>query len=191
MTPKLILAKVRTAPEIMDTFATKYSDYQLITALNSVLNIVYDTLSTSSNDVLTEDTTLALEDGAADLPDDFLSTVNVVAPDGRVLEPQTKSKDVDSFTYRIRGKKLYALGDSVTLEYKPFFIPITQDTVDEDMALPNFFGELLKKYVVIVLQGGLNKQDSTVVQQIATDVYQLTGGREFSKVVADPVWFVG
>lgn len=191
MTPKLILAKVRTAPEIMDTFATKYSDYQLITALNSVLNIVYDTLSTSSNDVLTEDTTLALEDGAADLPDDFLSTVNVVAPDGRVLEPQTKSKDVDSFTYRIRGKKLYALGDSVTLEYKPFFIPITQDTIDEDMALPNFFGELLKKYVVIVLQGGLNKQDSTVVQQIATDVYQLTGGREFSKVVADPVWFVG
>lgn len=191
MTPKLILAKVRTAPEIMDTFATKYSDYQLITALNSVLNIVYDTLSTSSNDVLTEETALTLEDGAADLPDDFLSTVNVVAPDGRVLEPQTKSKDVDRFTYRIRGKKLYALGDSVTLEYKPFFIPITQDTVDEDMALPNFFGELLKKYVVIVLQGGLNKQDSTVVQQIATDVYQLTGGREFSKVVADPVWFVG
>lgn len=191
MTPKLILAKVRTAPEIMDTFATKYSDYQLITALNSVLNIVYDTLSTSSNDVLTEETALTLEDGATDLPDDFLSTVNVVAPDGRVLEPQTKSKDVDRFTYRIRGKKLYALGDSVTLEYKPFFIPITQDTVDEDMALPNFFGELLKKYVVIVLQGGLNKQDSTVVQQIATDVYQLTGGREFSKVVADPVWFVG
>lgn len=191
MTPKLILAKVRTAPEIMDTFATKYSDYQLITALNSVLNIVYDTLSTSSNDVLTEETALTLEDGAADLPDDFLSTVNVIAKDGSVLEPQTKSKDVDRFTYRIRGKKLYALGDSVTLEYKPFFIPITQDTVDEDMALPNFFGELLKKYVVIVLQGGLNKQDSTVVQQIATDVYQLTGGREFSKVVADPVWFVG
>ena len=191
MTPKIILAKVRTAPEIMDTFATKYSDYQLITALNSVLNIVYDTLSTSSNDVLTEETALTLEDGAADLPDDFLSTVNVIAKDGFVLEPQTKSKDVDRFTYRIRGKKLYALGDSVTLEYKPFFIPITQDTVDEDMALPNFFGELLKKYVVIVLQGGLNKQDSTVVQQIATDVYQLTGGREFSKVVADPVWFVG
>lgn len=191
MTPKIILAKVRTAPEIMDTFATKYSDYQLITALNSVLNIVYDTLSTSSNDVLTEETALTLEDGAADLPDDFLSTVNVIAKDGSVLEPQTKSKDVDRFTYRIRGKKLYALGDSVTLEYKPFFIPITQDTVDEDMALPNFFGELLKKYVVIVLQGGLNKQDSTVVQQIATDVYQLTGGREFSKVVADPVWFVG
>ena len=190
MTPKIILAKVRTAPEIMDTFATKYSDYQLITALNSVLNIVYDTLSTSSNDVLTEETALTLEDGAADLPDDFLSTVNVIAKDGSVLEPQTKSKDVDRFTYRIRGKKLYALGDSVTLEYKPFFIPITQDTVDEDMALPNFFGELLKKYVVIVLQGGLNKQDSTVVQQIATDVYQLTGGREFSKLCADPVWYV-
>ena len=102
MTPNDIFAKVRMAPEINDNAAVKYSDYNLITALNSVLSIVYNTLSSSSNDLLTENIKLALIDGKSVLPDDFLSVVSV-SNGTYILTPQSKSNDVDELTYRIRG----------------------------------------------------------------------------------------
>jgi hypothetical protein len=78
----------------------------------------------------------------------------------------------------------------VTLEYKPYFTDIDYDTTGTELILPNYFSELLKKYVVIVLQGGINKNDSTIVQQVTDDVYKLTAGREFSRIDIQPVWRV-
>src|SRR5574344_1466810 len=123
MKPIDVFARVRMAPEINDNAAVKYSDYNLIAALNSVLSIVYNTLSSSSNDLLTEETTLTLTDGVAALPDDFLSVVNVWAGD-YVLTPQSKSKDVDDHTYRIRGNNIYSANSTLKLAYKPYFVEV-------------------------------------------------------------------
>lgn len=177
------------APEINDNAEVKYSDYNLIAALNSVLSIVYNTLSSSSNDLLTQEITLTLTDGKVALPNDFLSVVNV-SSGAYTLKPQSKSNDVDAFSYRIRGNNLYSGNDTVTLEYKPYFTDIDYNTIETDLLLPNYFSELLKKYVVIVLQGGINKNDSSVVQQVTDDVYKLTAGREYSRIDIQPVWRV-
>ena len=177
------------APEIADNAGVKYSDYNLIAALNSVLSIVYNTLSSSSNDLLTEETTITLTDGKAALPEDFLSVVNVRGGN-YVLTPQSKSNDVDEYSYRIRGNYIYSANSTLKMTYKPYFVEVTYDTMEMDLILPNYFSELLKKYVVIVLQGGINKNDSTIVQQVTDDVYKLTAGREFSRIDIQPVWRV-
>ena len=187
MTPNDVFSRVRMAPEINDNAAVKYSDYNLIAALNSVLSIVYNTLSSSSNDLLTEETTLTLADGKAALPDDFLSVVNVRSGD-YILTPQSKSKDVDEYTYRIRGNYIYSANSTIQLTYKPYFVEVEYYTMDDDMVLPNYFSELLKKYLVITLTGGINKQDSTIVQQVTEDVYKLTSGREDSGLEISPAW---
>ena len=187
MTPIDVFARVRMAPEINDNAAVKYSDYNLIAALNSVLSIVYNTLSSSSNDLLTQEKTLTLTDGVAVLPDDFLSVVNVRAND-KVLKPQSKSNDVDEYSYRIRGNNIYSKNDSILLDYKPYFVEVEYDTIDTALILPNYFSELLKKYTVITLVGGINKQDSTIVSQVTQDVYKLTSGREYSGIEITPAW---
>ena len=187
MTPRDIFSRIRMAPEIADNAGVKYSDYNLIAALNSVLSIVYNTLSSSSNDLLTEETTITLTDGKAALPEDFLSVVNVRGGN-YVLTPQSKSKDVDEYTYRIRGNYIYSANSTIMLTYKPYFIEVEYYTMDDEMVLPNYFSELLKKYSVITLVGGINKQDSTIVQQVTEDVYKLTSGREYSGLEISPAW---
>ena len=187
MTPNDVFSRVRMAPEINDNAAVKYSDYNLIAALNSVLSIVYNTLSSSSNDLLTQETTLTLTDGKAALPEDFLSVVNVRGGN-YVLTPQSKSKDVDEYTYRIRGNYIYSANSTIQLTYKPYFVEVEYHTMDDEMVLPNYFSELLKKYSVITLVGGINKQDSTIVQQVTDDVYKLTSGREYSGLEISPAW---
>ena len=187
MTPRDIFSRIRMAPEIADNAGVKYSDYNLIAALNSVLSIVYNTLSSSSNDLLTEETTITLTDGKAALPEDFLSVVNVRGGN-YVLTPQSKSKDVDEYTYRIRGNYIYSANSTIMLTYKPYFIEVEYYTMDDEMVLPNYFSELLKKYSVITLVGGINKQDSTIVSQVTQDVYKLTAGREYSGIDVAAAW---
>ena len=188
MTPRDLFVKIRMSPEINDNAAVKYSDYQLISALNSVLSIVYNTLSSSSNSILTETTQIVLTDSAGTLPDDFLSVVSVFVADGTTLNPQSKSFDVDEHTYKIIGNNIYSKNDTIQLVYKPYFIEVEYDTMDVAMILPNYFSELLKKYSVISLIGGINKQDSTIVQQVTNDVYALTSGREYTKIDVNPAW---
>lgn len=188
MKPRDLFVKIRMSPEINDNAAVKYSDYQLISALNSVLAIVYNTLSSSSNSILTESKDIALVDGKSELPDDFLSVISVFGADGKPLTPRSKSYDVDEYSYKIIGNNIYSKNDVLQLVYKPYFKEIIYDTMDTDMILPDYFSELLKKYSVITLIGGVNKQDSTIVQQVTSDVYSLTSGREYTEIIAQPAW---
>ena len=185
MTPQQLFSKIRMAPEINDNAQVKYSDYQLTDALNSVLSIVFNTLSQSSNELLTAEKELTLVDGVCDLPDDFLSVVNVFAGNN-ILKQQSKSQDVDMHTYRIRGNNIYSANDVLTLDYKPYFIEIDDTTLVNELPPPNYFSELLKKYAVMSLQGGINKADTTIVAQITADVYKLTAGREYSGLEVQP-----
>ncbi len=185
MTPQQLFSKIRMAPEINDNAQVKYSDYQLTDALNTVLSIVFNTLSQSSNELLTSEKVLTLTGGVCALPDDFLSVVNVFAGNS-ILKQQSKSLDVDSYTYRIRGNSIYSANDVLTLVYKPYFVEVDDTMLTAALPLPNYFSELLKKYAIISLQGGINKADTSIVQQITDDVYKLTSGREYSGIDIQP-----
>jgi len=181
MTPQQLFSKIRMSPEINDNAQVKYSDYQLTDALNTVLSIVFNTLSQSSNELLTSEKDLTLTDGVSSLPADFLSVVNVFAGTKKI-DQQSKSLAVDAYTYRIRGNSIYSANDVLTLVYKPYFVEVDDSTLTADLPLPNYFSELLKKYAIISLQGGINKTDTTIVAQISDDVYKLTAGREYGSL---------
>lgn len=187
MTAQELFSKIRMTPEINDNGQVKYSDYQVTEAVNTVLSIVFNALSQSNNELITEEIELTLTDGVADLPDDFLSMVNVFGPAGRLTQ-QSKSKEVDQYTYRIRKNKIYSANDSIQLDYKPYFVEIDSSDLTTDLPVPNYFSELLKKYAIMALQGGINKADTTVVQQITDDAYRLTAGREYNAIEATPTF---
>lgn len=181
MTAQELFAKIRMTPEIDDNAQTKFSDHQICEAVNAVLSIVFNALSTSNNELLTEEKELTLVDGVCALPSDFLSVVNVFGPLG-MLTQQSKSLAVDDKTYRIRKDSIYSANDSIELHYKPYFVEISNEDLTVLLPVPNYFSELLKKYAIMALQGGINKADTTVVQQVTDDVYRLTAGREYNEI---------
>lgn len=176
-----LFSKIRLTPEINDNAQVKFSDYQLTEAVNTVLSIVFNTLSQSNNELITAEIELTLTNGVVDLPSDFLSVVNVFSNNGKLTQ-QSKSKGVDQFTYRIRKNQIYSVNDSLELHYKPYFVEIDPANLTTDLPVPNYFSELLKKYAIMALQGGINQADASIVQQISNDVYRLTAGREYNEI---------
>ncbi len=167
-------------PAIQDNPQTKYSDYQLLNALNSILALIYNVIGSYSSSLLNQTDTIKIKKGQGDLPDDFLSVVQVRDSEGNILTPATKSDELDGSNYKIRGSTIYADNASVTLEYKPFFEEITYEAIEDDLALPNYFSELIRKYTIILLIGGVPANDASLVTEITQDVYAITAGREFS-----------
>lgn len=182
MTPRDVFRQVRMSAEINDNAEVKYSDYQMVAALNSVLSMVYNALSNQNSSILTREDTLELDDYEADLPSDFLSLVAVFDPSGTPLTIAGKSAAIGTNTYRIMGNKIYSLNSLLTLQYKAWFIDVEYDTMDDDLELPAYFGELLRKYAVIVLTGGISKADTPIVEQVESDVRRLTAGRDYNSI---------
>jgi hypothetical protein len=179
------MAKVRMAPEIADNAALKYSDYQILTALNSVLNLVYNELATASSDITMKIKKITLNEGEGKLPKDFVVLVNVFA-DGKRLDPEVGYQDVTPLTYKLRGNKIYTDNSTVTLEYRAGFTEITNDTKEDELELPGYFMELLKDYTVMILAGGATGSDGSLSQRVASDISSIVVTRSFNRIVANP-----
>ena len=168
-----------------DMQGNKYSDYILSESVNSVLSIVNNALSNVSSEILTNEATIPLIDGVTDLPADYQAIVNVFAGNN-CLTYQSKSLPVDSYTYRIRNNKLYSANDNVTVHYKRTLTRIDASNLTTDLPLPDYFAELLKKYAIAMLTGGISKGDAPITQQVTADTYKLTSGREYNSVEFTP-----
>lgn len=181
MSPKQIINKVRMNPAIADNQGDKYSDYQVIDALNSVLSMVYNTIAASSSTIMNRTADIQLKNGHGELPDDFLKVVSVKSG-AKELHPVPRGVDIPKDGYRITGSTIFAPTD-ITIEYKPYFDEdITMDTLEDDLDIPAYFVNLLVKYVVVMLLGATTK-DADIIQQITTDIYNITASREYSYLV--------
>lgn len=185
MTPREIIHKVRMAPDVNDTNEAKYSDYQMLDALNTVLNLVYNELGTFSNELLTKTEVLELRNGTAELPEDFLQAVEVYHGN-RVYMPEVKGRAVSPYTYTIYGNTIQADTDKLTLDYKPSFEEITMDGIDDDLPLPKYFKELLKRCVIKALSGNLETDEGLEVLRV--DVKRITAGRGYTALEMKNVW---
>ncbi len=191
MTPRDIMNKIRMAAEIEDNSGVKYSNYQLIDAINSVLNIIYNAISHTSSTILTQSNVIALTDGVGTLPDDFLSIIDAQKSVGGrqiSLESRSQSQEVDPWSYKIIGNQIYSQNDVLTILYEPYFDDISINDIDTDLVLPKYFREVIKKYAVMTLTGGVNTKDSTLVEQVTSDVYDLTSSRELSNIKPALPW---
>lgn len=202
MTPAEIMTRVRQEPSVRDMDATKYSDYDVLAALNTTCDEVYHALGTMSNELLDRRVVLSLEKENEDapneetavyfakLPADFLQVVSVLRNEDTALSPCLKTEGLTRTGYQITGDALYALSPSVVLVYRPAFLPLTLADMDADMELPRLFFHLVVKYTAGFLTGAMSEQDATVVAALVKDVRALVSGRGYSRLDAAPAWRV-
>lgn len=190
MTPNDIILAVRMAPEIKDVDAAHYSDYDILQSLNEVAAYLYNTLAEQTSSLLDKRVELQKVEGNDDgfaLPEDFLQIVSAYNGAARVMEPQTKDGELTEHSYRIVGAKLYSKSKAVTLVYKPFFVDLTASDFEKDMDLPPFFKTLIKKAVILILQGS-GQQDTAVLQLIADGVAKIVGNMAYSQIPDAHSW---
>lgn len=185
MTARDIIRKVRMMPGIDDNDEAKYSDWQMVDALNTVLNILHNELGTFSNDLLLRTEEVELEDGCAELPEDFLQMVQVYSGTD-VYTPAPKGLPPERRMYMVTGRHIYADAERLTLDYKPCFVEVTMDTLDDDLCLPLYFKELLRRHVAMALKGTLDTDAAT--ERMRDEVRRITAGRGMTELRMYNVW---
>lgn len=184
MTIKELLIRARMSPQISDPAAVKISDYQMMTALNGVLEMVYATIGSTSTSILDKEKEIKLKDGKGALPSDFMSLKEVVVG-AKELTPARRSDRITADNYRIRAKSIYSANDTVTLIYMPCFTELSHDDIEDDLPLPDFFNGLLLKYLIVFLVGGVPAADAQTISAITADVYHIVANREWSLIQND------
>lgn len=185
MTPREIIRKVRMSPEIRDVNEAKYSDYDMLDALNTVLELLYNELGTFSNDLLTKTETINLFQGEGELPEDFLQLVEVYRGD-TVYAPIHKGKAVSPYTFSIYNNSIYADTDRLTIDYRPQHEDVTMDDLDDDLDLPLYFREFIKKLVIMALSGTLEATEG--IAYLRETVRNLTANRGYNRLDIRGTW---
>lgn len=188
MTPNEIFMAVRMSPEISDTDSAKYSDYDLIEAFNSVGREIYTMLANRSGRLIEKRAKLEADEDGYKLPEDFLQMVVVYGDQGRTMDYAGKGRELTAYTYYIIGQKLYTKSKEVTIEYKPYFVELTPDKLDDVMDLPAYFKGLIKKAIVLLLTASTAEQEKTVLQTVADEVQRLVSDYAFAEVPSIPTW---
>jgi hypothetical protein len=130
-----------------------YSDYQIVDALNYVMNEISLALNNISSSLVHTSAELTLTNNEADFPSDLESIISVK---DRVNVPL--SYELDGYTYQIEGNKIKAQGNTVTVYYKktlPTYSlsgetgAILPTTID----LPVGFNNMIKDSVIAIVTG--------------------------------------
>ena len=172
------------SPQISDPAAVKISDYQMMAALNGVLEMVYATIGSTSTSILDKEKEIKLKDEKGALPSDFMSLKEVMVGTKELI-PACRSDRITADNYRIRAKSIYSANDTVTIIYMPCFTELSHDDIEDDLPLPDFFNGLLLKYLIVFLVGGVPTADAQTISAITADVYHIVANREWSLIQND------
>ena len=182
MNIKQLFAKVRMDANINDLAAVKYSDYQMIMALNAVLSLIYQTVGTMSSTILNKTATIKMKNKKGTLPEDFLQAVLVCDGSGYPLRAATKTEDISTGTYRISGDIIRSDNTEIDLEYKPFFEELEYSDIEDDLDVPALFNEYLRKYMVTILLSGTPQGDAEMIAKLTGDVKAIVANRDFASL---------
>jgi hypothetical protein len=170
--------------DIGDTNKAEFSDYQIVNTLNSVLKIINNALTKRKSDLITKNDVLAVENDKVELPADFIAVVRVVNENMYELFPQ---KPLNDFGYKIVGNILTAQTPTVIITYRYAFPKVK---LGDEIPLPDWFSELLKKYVIMLISQKVNQFDVSFSQMIETDINNITSGREYSVIERESPFFI-
>ena len=161
--------------DLDDSHKAIYSDYELLDALNSILKIVNNSLIKLKSNLIIRNTTIPVTTNTTPLPVDFISPI-FVSIDGTELSP---AKPLDQGGYQIIGSELKTANGSLYLEYRQAF---PQVAITEELPVPDWFSELLKKFLVIIVKKEMNKTDSAFQTRVETDISSILSGREYHMI---------
>lgn len=147
-----------------DTDEVRFSDYEILAALNEVLRYIGQRLSNQQSDLLERTARYDVpgadyaEEGAA-LPDDFTSVKGVYRLRDHYRLHAASDDHVRSDTFRLSASRIYAAEPFLLLYYGQVGETITDGFID----LPNVFTDALVRLTRIVL----NNADADVMTQAA------------------------
>jgi hypothetical protein len=127
------IADVQTRARLLanDMGKTKYSDYELETALDAAVDMLCDSLKRYDSPELVRRTTLTLTDGSVALPDGLICVVFVEDGQGdEMMCSHYECSELPDHCYRIEGSNLLANEDSVLLAYMKDPTDSTAGTLD-------------------------------------------------------------
>lgn len=170
---------VRADKEINDMEKIRYSDYEMLVAINSILRTMNNVLVTTISDIVEKTTTITLTNGVGDMPADWVTTIQVYA-NSLVLEYLPPPYDLVEGYYRISGSRIYSSHTSVNLVYSATFPSITQMT--DNLPLPNIFLDMLVDYIKLILKGSQPKTQDIITALDTTNVRSIMARRKVSGV---------
>jgi hypothetical protein len=153
-----------------------FSPYQIVDALNYVINEISVALNSVTSSLITTSATVTLTDNEGDLPSDLEAIINVggTGTDQKILAPA--QEELDAYTYQIVGSKIKCQGTTVTIYYKKHLPAysyasdaITPTTID----LPVSFNNMIRDNIIAFLTG----QPANIQPQ----VLKLIAGRDGKK----------
>lgn len=161
--------------DLGDQHKASYSDYDLLDALNSILKIVNNSLIKLKSNLIVRDATLTVANGVADLPVDFISPIYI----NSTTEELSPAKPLDQGGYLIIGDTIHAQDGVITMIYRQAF---PQVGLTDDLPVPDWFTELLKKFLVIIVKKEMSKTDSAFQSRVESDISSILSGREYHNI---------
>lgn len=133
-----------------DAGHTAYSDYEVMTALQSSLDLLTTSCDEYFSPLLVKSAELELADGRAALPEDFRSVVSVLGPRGAALESNYETGPFRG-EFRFENSEIVSPESSVTLTYR--YRPARLATIDDEIDAPETLLLPLARMTAALLKG--------------------------------------
>lgn len=165
--------------EVNDQNKIRFSDFQLMNSLNSVLRLMNNALNTLFSPIIVTSATVALTNNSGALPADYQSLVVITKTgDETPLDPVTLQTTPTNEQYKIMNTTLFSSNSSVDIIYRKTFAKLT--AVSDELPLPDYFVELIKKYMKAMLIDGLSKTEQSFSQMLSADISAVVTGNEYT-----------
>ena len=196
-----ILRMVRK--KLNDNDEVKYSDYDVLDALNECIRYINVNYSMKNSDFLerikryrqdemnaqiaaynetaSEEDQKSLVDfsSGVDLPADFLTLVNVIrASDNYHLSPVTAGEKVSYGGYKVFAGKIFCATD-FTITYRAQLEPVN-DLATDEINLPEIFMDMIVKISCMILQN--NAETDVLMQEISRLTDGIVPARRYTNV---------
>lgn len=133
-----------------DAGHTVYSDYEVLTALQSSLDLLACSCDMFFSPLLVKSAKLELTDGRAALPEDFRSVVSVLGPRGAALESNYETGPFRG-EFRFENSEIVSPQSPVTLTYR--YRPARLTAIDDEIDAPETLLLPLARMTTSLLKG--------------------------------------
>jgi hypothetical protein len=169
----------RTRLFVNDTNKTKYSDYEISSAIENSVSLLCSALIKFASPEIVRRVELDIVDGKADLPTGFLSIVNVEDTLGQQMFSNYEYSDLPDGCYRVEGDSILSSEDKVYLVYTKTPYGTTQ------IDLPEFFAPYISGASANLLRG----ESEAAANKLQEAVYISNMNKR--GIIPDPVMWGG
>lgn len=163
-----------------DAGHTTYSDYELLSALQSALDLLATSCDEYFSPLLVKSAALELTDERAGLPEDFRSVISVRNVRGALLE---SNYETGPFTgeYRFENREIVSPESPVTLTYR--YRPARLTAIDDEIDAPETLLLPLARMTASLLKG-----DFETAQAVSDRTAQTSKAQRWENAGESKLW---